>query len=253
MRSGWRSAHTHAGRRSSAEHTRAFLGDLLTESGTRPSAVVYTHSHWDHVLGGAEVGGLVIAHALTAERLIELAAREWSDEGLERRVAAGLASPEHVEKFKAELPSPRTVEVTPVDIVFHDGIEIDLGGVTVHVRHVGGDHTAESTVMFVEPDRVLFLGDCMYASPEGALTAESAFRLRDVILGFDAKHYVEGHHERSLLGAIWRSCSRRCGWPTVPYAKDGRSPRRTRTPSTSFKPSQRGAQPRSERPCDLCA
>jgi hypothetical protein len=27
------------------------------------------------------------------------------------------------------------------------------------------------------------------------MTAESAFRLRDLILGFDATHYVEGHHE----------------------------------------------------------
>jgi glyoxylase-like metal-dependent hydrolase (beta-lactamase superfamily II) len=180
---------------SSAAHTRAFLGDLLTESSTRPSAVVYTHSDWDHVLGGAEVGGLVIAHARTAEQLIELADRDWSDEGLDQRVAAGLSPPQHAANIKVELPSPRAVEVAPADIVFHDGIEIDLGSVTVHVRHVGGDHSAESSVMFVEPDRVLFLGDCMYASADGALTADSAFRLRDVILGFAAEYYVEGHHE----------------------------------------------------------
>lgn len=180
---------------SSSAHTRAFLDDLLTESGTRPSAVVYTHSDWDHVLGGAEVGGLVIAHARTAEQLIELADRDWSDEGLDRRVAAGLSSPQHAADVKVELPSPRAVAVAPADIVFHDGIQIDLGNVTVHVRHVGGDHSAESSVMYVEPDGVLFLGDCMSPSPEGALTAESAFRLRDVILGFAAEHYVEGHHE----------------------------------------------------------
>jgi glyoxylase-like metal-dependent hydrolase (beta-lactamase superfamily II) len=180
---------------SSAAHAGSFLDDLLTESGTRPSAVVYTHSHWDHVLGGAEVGGLVIAHAQTAEQLIELAERDWSDEGLDRRVAAGLSSPKHAADVKLELPSPRAVEVAPADIVFHDGIEIDLGGVTVHVRHVGGDHCAESSVMYVAPDQVLFLGDCMYASPEGALTAGSAFGMRDVILEFAAEHYVEGHHE----------------------------------------------------------
>ncbi len=29
----------------------------------------------------------------------------------------------------------------------------------------------------------------------GTLTAESAFRLRDVILGIAAEHNVEGHHE----------------------------------------------------------
>jgi glyoxylase-like metal-dependent hydrolase (beta-lactamase superfamily II) len=180
---------------SSAAHARAFLGDLLLKSGTRPSAVVYTHSHWDHVFGGAEIGGMVIAHAQTAEGLIEAADTDWSDEALDRRVAAGLASPQHAAHVKEELPSPRVVEVALADIVFHDGIEIDLGGVRVHVRHVGGDHSADSSVMYVEPDRVLFLGDCMYASPEGALTPESAFRLRDTILGFSAGHYVEGHHE----------------------------------------------------------
>jgi glyoxylase-like metal-dependent hydrolase (beta-lactamase superfamily II) len=180
---------------SSAAHVSAFLVGLLAESRVRPSAVVYTHSHWDHVLGGAEVGGLVIAHALTAGWLVELAERDWSDEGLERRAAAGLSSLEHVEAVKAELPPPRSVEVVPADIVFHDRIEVDLGGVTVYVHHVGGDHSADSSLMFVEPDAVLFLGDCMYPSPEGALTAESAFRLRDVILGFDAAHHVEGHHE----------------------------------------------------------
>jgi glyoxylase-like metal-dependent hydrolase (beta-lactamase superfamily II) len=162
---------------SSRAHTRTFLDALMVESGTRPSAVVYTHSHWDHVLGGAEVGGLVIAHALTAERLLELAARDWSDEAV-----------------KAELPAPRKVEVVPADVIFSDSLEIDLGGVKVDVRHVGGDHSADSTMMFVEPDRVLFLGDCMYASSQDVLTADSAFRLQDAILGFAAEHHVEGHH-----------------------------------------------------------
>ena len=113
---------------SSAAHTRAFVDALLVASGTRPSAVVYTHSDWDHVLGGVEVGGIVIAHALTAEGLVELADRDWSDEGLDRRVADGLSSAQHVANVKAELPSPRAVEVAPADIIFHDEIEFDLGG-----------------------------------------------------------------------------------------------------------------------------
>jgi hypothetical protein len=49
--------------------------------------------------------------------------------------------------------------------------------------------------MYVEPDGVLFLGDCVSASPEGVMTSESASRLRDVILGSVADHYIEGHHE----------------------------------------------------------
>ena len=157
----------------------------------RPSAVVYTHSHWDHVFGGAELGGLVIAHTLTAEALSELAAMDWSDEGLEQRVAAGEASPQHHAYVKAEMPSPRTVEVAPADIVFQDGLDIELGSVTVRVRHVGGDHSADSSVMFVEPDRLLFLGDCLW-DPPGVQPAAPA-SLRDAVLGFDAAGYVDGH------------------------------------------------------------
>lgn len=179
---------------SSAAHTRAFLDALVAASGTRPSAVVYTHAHWDHVLGGAEVGGLVIAHLLTAERLIELAERDWSDEGLDRRVAAGTSSAQHAADVKAEMPAPRTVEVAPADVIFHDRMNIDLGGVTVSVRHIGGDHSADSSVIYVEPDGVLFMGDCISASPEGVMTSASASRLRDVILGSAAEHYIEGHH-----------------------------------------------------------
>ncbi len=178
---------------SSKAHAQDFLKGLRAESEQRPSAVVYTHSHWDHVFGGAELGGHVIAHALTAEYLVELLETDWSDEGLDERVATGQASPQHAANVKAELPSPRTVEVAPADFVFRDGLDIELGGVTVRVRHVGGDHSADSSVMYVEPDRVLFLGDCMYDSPAGVLTAELAFPLHDAILGFDAELYVDGH------------------------------------------------------------
>lgn len=180
---------------SSSAHTRTFLHALAIESDKRPSAVVYTHSDWDHVFGGAEVRGLVIAHSLTADRLGELAEMDWSDEGLDRRVTLGLSSPQHAADVKAELPSPRTVDVALADVVFDDGVELRLGGVTVHVSHVGGDHSADSTVMWVDPDGVLFLGDCLSASPRGALTSQAALPLRDTILSFDVEHYVEGHHQ----------------------------------------------------------
>lgn len=183
---------------SSEAHVREFLHALSAEGAARPSAVVYTHSHWDHVFGGAELGVPVIAHVSTAAQLVELAEMDWSDEGLDRRVAAGQVSAQEAADVKRELPSPRTVEVAPADIVFRDRLEIELGGVTVRVRHVGGDHSAESSVMFIEPDRVLFLGDCMYESPVGVLTAELAFPLHDAILGFDAELYVDGHIESIL-------------------------------------------------------
>ena len=186
---------------SSDAHARLFLDGLEAERVAPPSSVVLTHSHWDHVFGAATLDAQLIAHTLTAEALEELAATDWSDEALDRRVATGEVSAQHAANVKEELPAPREVRVAPADIVFRDGLDIELGGATVRVRHVGGDHAADSCVMFVEPDRVLFLGDCLYDSPDGRYTPERALPLLDAVLGFGAELYVEGHSETVIPAA----------------------------------------------------
>jgi glyoxylase-like metal-dependent hydrolase (beta-lactamase superfamily II) len=193
---------------SSPAHARELLRGLEAAGAANPPfAVVYTHAHWDHVFGGVEVGAPIVAQRLTAARLVELDRIDWSDEGLDRRVANGDASPEHAAHVKEELPAPRTVEVAPADIVFDDGIELELGDVRVTVRHVGGDHSRDSSVVYVEPDGVLVLGDCTSASPTGVMTAGEAFPLQRAIRSFGAERYVEGHHpsvvSRSEIDALF--------------------------------------------------
>ncbi|HEV3478251.1 MAG TPA: MBL fold metallo-hydrolase [Gaiellaceae bacterium] len=183
---------------SSAAHARLALEGLAAEGVSPPSYVAITHSHWDHVFGAAEFDAPLIAHALTAETLVELAATDWSDEALDRRVAGGEVSAAHAEHVKEELPAPREVRVAPADIVISDGLDVELGGARVHIRHVGGDHAADSCVMYVDPDRVLFLGDCLYDSPDGALTADAAVPLYDTIRAFGAHLYVDGHSEAPI-------------------------------------------------------
>ena len=94
--------------------------------------------------------------------------------------------------------SQRDVRIALADITFEDALDLDLGGVDVHIEHVGGDHAPDSSVMYVEQDRVLFLGDSLYAStsgPERTLTTKLAFPLLDTVLSFDAELFVEGHTE----------------------------------------------------------
>jgi glyoxylase-like metal-dependent hydrolase (beta-lactamase superfamily II) len=182
---------------SSAAHARIVLDGLRAGGASPPSLIALTHWHWDHVLGSAEINAPVLAQHETAAKLVELAETDWSDEGLDRRVAEGVNSEEHAANVKEELPSPRTVEVAPADIRFDRGLDIELGGVTVRVRHVGGDHSSDSCVMHVEPDRLLLLGDCLYEPPSGGYTAERTLPLHDAILAFGAETFVEGHHEKT--------------------------------------------------------
>jgi glyoxylase-like metal-dependent hydrolase (beta-lactamase superfamily II) len=186
-------------------HARLFLDALAAEGLAPPIALVLTHSDWDHVFGAAEVGAPVIAHRLTDVALAKLAATDWSDEALDKRVASGERSPEHAANIKEEMPAPRSVRVARADTLFEDGLDLELGGVTVQVRHVGGDHAADSTVIYVKPDQLLFLGDALYESTDGEaggaariLTAERTFPLLDAVSAFDAELYVEGHTDTVL-------------------------------------------------------
>jgi glyoxylase-like metal-dependent hydrolase (beta-lactamase superfamily II) len=186
---------------SSAAHTGEFSRFLAQQGVEKPSHVVFTHSHWDHVFGAAELGAHVVAHERTAVYLEQLAATDWSDEALDRRVASGEKSREHAENVKAELPSPREVRIAPAEIVFREGLDFDLGQVSIHVRHVGGDHADDSSVMYVEPDGVLFLGDCLYEAPSGGYTAERLLPLIGAVRSFGAEGFVEGHSETVLSAA----------------------------------------------------
>ena len=82
--------------------------------------------------------------------------------------------------------------------MFREGIRFELGGVRVEARHVGGDHADDSAVAFVEPDGVLFLGDCLYESPSGGYTVARVQPLIDAIRSFGAQLHVEGHNESVL-------------------------------------------------------
>jgi glyoxylase-like metal-dependent hydrolase (beta-lactamase superfamily II) len=165
-----------------AGSSRAHTGEFLAGLPERPAAVAYTHSHWDHVFGGVEIKRPVIAQTLTARRLAEMTLVDWTDE-------ANVS-----DTIRQELPAPRVVEIAPADIVFAERIDLDLGGVCVSVEHVGGDHCDDACVMLVEPDALLFLGDCLSASPAEKLTVERALPLYDRILSYPAERYVEGHH-----------------------------------------------------------
>lgn len=193
---------------SSSAHIKGFLDALKSEQVSSPSLAVLTHWHWDHVFGAAELGVPLIAQAETRERLLTLAGYDWSNEALEHRVSTGEEIRGCAEDIKVELPEPRTVKIVLPTIAFQDSLEINLGDVTCHVQHVGGDHASDSCVIHILPDKVLFIGDCIspavYA-PVQHYTTEKLFPLLGTLLAFDAELFVEGHNEMVMTRAEFTS------------------------------------------------
>ncbi len=188
----------------SAAHAQTFMAQLAAQNVATPQFIALTHWHWDHVFGADSLGIPVIAHAETAQHLARIATYEWSDEALEAHIAAGERTAEGAENIKQELPSPRDVRITQASIVFHKALELRLGGVTCAIQHVGGDHASDSSIMFILPDRVLFLGDCLYDTiypPKRHYTRRNLLPLIDRLLSFDAAYVIEGHNGELMSDA----------------------------------------------------
>lgn len=179
----------------------------LTELQAAPARyVALTHWHWDHVFGTGEWGLPTFAQRETQRRVAEMARLDWRDAALQARVAAGEELPFIADHLVQELTEPQRAALTIVtpDVIFDDSIEIDLGGVTCRLIHVGGDHSPDSSVVYVPEERVVFLGDCFYSGFVGQelfYTNGRLFPLLERLMQLDADHYLLAHQPVPLSRA----------------------------------------------------
>jgi glyoxylase-like metal-dependent hydrolase (beta-lactamase superfamily II) len=186
-------------------HARLFLDALAANGVPAPRLIAFTHWHWDHTFGAAEVGAPVIAHRLTAQKVAEMARASWDDEAMTQRVEAGtgMPTPGGMKDIQEEYPNPRHVRFAEVDIVFEDSLLIDMGGVTCRIQHVGGDHTEDGCIMHVVEDGLVFLGDTLYPCiyPQYYYKPHNILSLVDAIAACNAEHMIEGHRPKVLTQA----------------------------------------------------
>lgn len=185
----------------SPAHAQVLLDCLAAANLAPPRYLALTHWHWDHWFGAAVFDLPTFAHMETRRILVEQAAWDWNDAALDARVTQGIEIAFCRDMLKAELPDRSGLVLRPPDIAFTDTLEIDLGGVTCRLIHVGGDHAADSTIVFIPDERVVFLSDCryedLYVTPRRYTTAK-VFPLFDRLLGLEADIYLGGHEPEPI-------------------------------------------------------
>jgi glyoxylase-like metal-dependent hydrolase (beta-lactamase superfamily II) len=185
----------------SPTHANLLLEGLAQIGLPRSGYLVLTHWHWDHVFGSPAFNLPIIAHQETKRKIEEMAQLDWKDEALDNRVEEGTEIEFCRDMIKAEWPDRTHLRFKPPDISFETQIEFDLGGLTCQVKHVGGDHAADSSVVYIPEDKVLFLSDCLYEDLHHGppnYTTQNLFPLIDEILRYNADHYFLGHDPEPL-------------------------------------------------------
>lgn len=188
----------------SPAHARLFLAEVARLKVAPPQFLVLTHWHWDHIFGAATIPLPTLAHQETRRRVIEMASWDWSDAALDERVAAGLEIEFCRDMIKAELPDRTDLILRPPDIAFSDRVELDLGGISAQLSHVGGDHAADSTIVFIPEERIVFMSDCLAPDlyhPPRRYTTRHLFPLMDQLLNCTADFYLMGHNPEPISRA----------------------------------------------------
>jgi len=182
----------------SVAHLTSFIRELDRRGRPPAVAIALTHWHWDHSFGSAAARVPVAGHRETARELGLQAGYDWSDAALDQRVADGLEIDFCRDMMKLEIPDRADLEIVVPSVVFDERHAFHLGGVTAVVEHVGGDHAADSCIVFVPEDGVIFLGDCLYQrlhEPPEYLTITGVRNLTDRLGRFDVSWAIEGHAE----------------------------------------------------------
>jgi glyoxylase-like metal-dependent hydrolase (beta-lactamase superfamily II) len=188
----------------SPAHAELLLREIAQAGIAPPTFVALTHWHWDHVFGTSMLDLPTLAHAETQRVVSEMAHLDWSDVALDWRVETGVEIAFCRDMIKAELPDRTGLTLRPPEIAFAEQMTLDLGGVTCQIVHVGGDHAADSTIIYAPDDRIVFLGDCIYPDiyhVTRRYTTQRLFPLLDRLLAFDATCYLAGHNPEPMSRA----------------------------------------------------
>lgn len=123
------------------------IGERVRERG-RGEAVLFTHGHWDHVMG----------HEVCPEAPV------WMHQGLVAEIAAGTA---RAAKYLADarefdsrwyVPRPRGHRWPDAVRAIGDGARLELAGAPLHALHLPG-HSPDGLALVVEPAGALLAGD----------------------------------------------------------------------------------------------
>jgi glyoxylase-like metal-dependent hydrolase (beta-lactamase superfamily II) len=186
----------------SPAHVNILVNELEKQCISKLDYVVLTHWHWDHVFGSSAFEAPIFAQEETTRKIREMINLDWSDEALDARVEIGEEIEFCRDMIKAEWPNRNDLIIKSPDVSFVDQLEFDLGDVRCQVRHVGGDHASDSSIIYIPEDRVMFLGDALYGDlhhgPEN-YTANKIYPLIDGIMRFKADYYVWSHDAEPML------------------------------------------------------
>lgn len=171
-----------------ARHIRATLAAM---DAPPISHVIYTHHHWDHTFGACIYGVPAIAHRLSHDFLRQIRQENVGETYLRTKVER---NPRLNLDWTAEDWAEFEIVLPEITYEGHERLQFD--DVALELVHVGGVHAADSTVIKVVEDGVMFLGDCYYPAPRYEEPTDQMLDMTMLAGLLDEQYhtYIDGHN-----------------------------------------------------------
>ncbi len=161
---------------------RELLKQIKSVTGKKPTFLINTHEHGDHVLGNQVFAppAVIIAHENVREMLLR-GGRSIIDRFVKMRPA-----------LAEDLKEARIV--TP-EITYRNQMSLYLGGRTIELIHPGKAHTQGDTIVYLPDEKVLYAGDLLFNHIVPPIFGDSAGWIAAIeqIEKMDVKTIVPGH------------------------------------------------------------
>lgn len=177
----------------SENHAKEFLSEVYKLNVPTPKYLTITHWHWDHVAGGETMNLTNIINYRTRDNLKQVDNLINKNEELnEDKLGHVLYNTTSNLKDQVE----DGLKILNGDIVFKEKVEVDLGEVSCTIENVGGDHSSDSNIIYVEDEKFMFLGDGIYRDLDKkhkAYHIEVMKPLIEKIMKYDTDYYLTAH------------------------------------------------------------
>lgn len=171
----------------------------LRDLGASPiSHLIYTHYHWDHTFGALLWHApIVVAHEHCRDLMrTQYAAKPWSGIYIQEEIRLNPLRRPALKALDRAIDDWRNFRVVLPTLTFASTLELYLDGVTLRLRHVGGQHSPDSIIVQAVEPRVLFMGDCYYPPPPqmGDSNDRADTSMMRELLQEEADLFVSGHN-----------------------------------------------------------
>lgn len=177
----------------SKEHAKEFLRAVHKLKSPSPKYLTITHWHWDHVAGADTMNLTNVINYKTKENLQQVKELIKSEQELD---VDELGKVMYGTTLKLKELVNDGIKILNGDIVFKEKVELDLGGLVCVIENIGGDHSQDSNLVYVEDEKVMFLGDSIYRDLDKKYKSYNIDVMKPLIekiMKYDTDYYLTAH------------------------------------------------------------